>query len=286
MTRLIPLIVAALIVRWASAQAVPQPPAAVEPLEKQPAAAPAKDERASTSAPARTERDIAKILSGRVPEVAFDHTPLEKVVEWVQGYSGVLVYVRYAVLEEQGITRDTPITVKAKDAALEQILWLIMNEAAGARGVTLAYEASADLILFSTHADLSSKLVARAYDFKDIHVDVPYFWREGDGVGWATVAGAEGKNFRARVRRAVPHSSSLGGELLVSREDGASPVLEIKSEDEALQEFMELILNTVEPETWAVNGMGGKGTIFPYKGRLIIRNSLHVHQILSGEENP
>jgi hypothetical protein len=47
---------------------------------------------------------------------------------------------------------------------------------------------------------------------------------------------------------------------------------------------MEFILNTVEPESWEVNGMGGKGTIFPYKGKLIVRNSLHVHHILSGED--
>ena len=53
------------------------------------------------------------------------------------------------------------------------------------------------------------------------------------------------------------------------------------SEDEALHEIMELVLNTVEPESWQVNGMSGKGTIFPYHGHLIIRNSLHVHQILS-----
>ena len=278
------LIAVALFVSSASGQVVSAPAGASKPpatahadREAKPAAdAPVRGPAAPDAQP-KAERDIGKILSWRVPEVCFDHTPLEKVMEWVQKQTGVLVYVRYAILEEHGITRETPITVKAKDATLKQILWVIMNEAAGASGATLAYEASGDLILLSTHQDLGSKMVSRVYDFKDIHVDVLYF--EG-------ITDLEGKVFRTRVRRAVPHSRSLGGELFGPPADDAAPVLEVESEEEQVQEFMEFLLNTIEPETWAINGMGGKGTIFPYKGRLIIRNSLHVHQILSGEENP
>lgn len=231
----------------------------------------------------KPKRDIRLILNSRVPEVRFEQVPLEKVMEWVQEYTGAMVYVRYAVLEEHDINRETLITVKARDAKLEQILWVIMNEAAGSTGVTLAYEASADLFLFSTHDDLSSKMVTRIYDVRNIIVDVPYFSLGGALMPMPTAEGSEGVVWRTRVRRPPP-SPSLGSEVISDTQQ--PPRREITTEDEALHEFMEFILNTVEPESWEVNSMGGKGTIFPYKGKLIIRNSLHVHQLIAGAANP
>ncbi|RMF83456.1 MAG: hypothetical protein D6744_04610, partial [Planctomycetota bacterium] len=44
----------------------------------------------------------------------------------------------------------------------------------------------------------------------------------------------------------------------------------------------DLILMSVEPESWAANGLGGRGTVFPYKNRLVVYNSLYVHQIIGG----
>jgi len=287
MTRLLSLIAVAVCVSSAWGQTAGESGTTAQPPATRPNDA---DAKAGTppKAPGGAERDIVRILRGRVPEVVFDHTPLETVMEWVQDYTGVMVYVRYAVLEEQGIGRETPISLKVKGAALKQILWGIMNEAAGASGVTLAYQASSELIVLSTEQDLGEQMISRVYDCKEIHVDVPYFWREGgDGVGVATVEGSEGKIFRTRVRRAKRPSGSLGGgDLFGPLDAGAAPVLEVKSEEEQLQEFTELILNAVEPESWAINGLGGKGTIFPYKGRLIIRNSLRVHRILAGEKKP
>lgn len=236
----------------------------------------AAEAKPETQKPARPKRDIREMINSRVPEVRFEQTALEKVMEWVQEYTGVMVYVRYGVLEEYGIDRETPVTVKARDTKLAKILWVVMNEAAGSTGVTLAYQASADLIVFSTHEDLSGKMVTRVYEVKNIIADIPDFADDG------TFEGREGRVWRARVRR-PPRSEPLGDALT---SDSQPPPREIKSEEEALQEFMEFILNSVEPESWAINGMGGQGTIFPYKGKLAIRNSLHVHQILAGEREP
>ncbi|MFQ5806655.1 MAG: hypothetical protein ACE5I3_09415 [Phycisphaerae bacterium] len=234
----------------------------------------AKSDKARTQA--QPERDVQQLLNGRIPEVNFEKVPLEKVMEWLQEYTGGIVYVRWKVLEDFGITRETPITVKARDKKLSQILWVIMNEAAAESGVTLAYQASTDLFLFSTHDDLSRDLVTRVYDVQDITVDVPYF--KGDG----TREGSEGIVRRTRVRRtAPPPSRSSGGEVI-----DEAPRREITTEDEKLQEFKELILNMIEPESWEINGLGGKGTIFPYKGRLVVRNSLHVHQLIDDGLKP
>lgn len=229
-------------------------------------------------------RDVREILNTRIPVVHFDHAPLESVMDWVQETSGLLVYVRYPALEKFGITRETPITVKARDQKLSRILWIVMNEAAGETGVTLAYQASSDLLLLSTHADLGRKMITRTYDIQAVSQDVPYFWydpSDPDGLG------AEGVVFRTKVERVPsPQADSPGHEV---SETGPQPpqriitteaVMARESAHERALEFAELILNTIEPKTWEINGFGGEGTIFPYKGRLIIRNNLYVHKLI------
>jgi hypothetical protein len=250
---------------------------------KSPADATSDDGKAADAKAARAKREdqrkhnVRETLNSRVPEVNFEAAPLEKVMEWLQDYTDAIVYVRWAALQEFGITRETPITVKARDKKLSQILWVVMNEAAAESGVTLAYQASKDLFLFSTHEDLSRDMITRVYRVQDIIVDVPEF--RGDG----TKEGSEGVVKRTRVRRTPPPSRSHGGEIIPT--DGA-PAREVTTEDESLQEFVELILDTIAPASWAINGMGGEGTIFPYKGKIVIRNSLYVHQLIAGGREP
>jgi hypothetical protein len=256
-----------------SGAAQPAPPAradaprpAVQPATTSQPAAPAGG-AAPASQPAK-HRPVQEVLDRRVPEIKFEKAPLDEVLRWVEQYTGALVYVRWAVLADAGIDRDTPVTIAARDRKLSQVLWVIMNEATGTSGVTLAYEASDELFLFSTHKDLSRSLVVKVYDVADITVDVPNF---GPG-GQRTV-------HRTRVHRTPQARPDVGpgdGQTRGSATPRPSP--EIVTDDEKLQELMELIQCTVAPETWEVNG--GEGTIFPYKGKLVIRASLYVHQML------
>jgi len=71
---------------------------------------------------ARPRRNVREILNSCVPKLNFEEAPLEQVMEWVRDYTDAIVYVRWAALEEFGITRQTPITVKARNKKLSQIL--------------------------------------------------------------------------------------------------------------------------------------------------------------------
>jgi hypothetical protein len=50
--------------------------------------------------------------------------------------------------------------------------------------------------------------------------------------------------------------------------------------EEEMDTLIDLIQNTVEPDTWAVNG--GRGQIYPFRRLLIVYNSILVHQRLGG----
>jgi hypothetical protein len=47
-----------------------------------------------------------------------------------------------------------------------------------------------------------------------------------------------------------------------------------------IEELIALIVQTVEPDSWADNG--GLGTIQPFRNLLVVRNNILVHQALGG----
>ena len=59
------------------------------------------------------------------------------------------------------------------------------------------------------------------------------------------------------------------------------------TQEEHMRQLIDVITNTIEPDSWAVNG--GAGTIAPFKGMLVVRNTPSVHQKISGplsEQDP
>jgi hypothetical protein len=220
-------------------------------------------------------RDIAEILATRVPDVAFEQQALEEVMRWVEQQTGATVYVRWQVLEDAGIPRDAPVTLTARNRQLAHILALILKEAEGESGTRLAYEASSELFVVSTHDDLSRALITRVYDVERLLQDIPKFDMP-PGVIAPGVGGKALPNLPTRVVRPGP-GQSAGGEATPV---GGAPTVVV--EDERERELVDLITLNVEPESWQINGQGGRGTIFPRDGKLIIRNSRHVHQLLAG----
>ena len=63
-----------------------------------------------------------------------------------------------------------------------------------------------------------------------------------------------------------------------SVEGGQAPPARVTDDD--VQEFVNLIVNSIEPESWA--SKNGRGTITAWRSRLVVRNSIHVHQLLAG----
>ena len=233
--------------------------------------------RTRQAAPA--EHDIQTILNRRVAEIEFHDAPLEMVFEWIQKYSGAHVYVRWPVLEDAGIARDKPITVKARNRRLELVLWLILNEASAGE-VSLAYQADAELIIISTAADLGREMVVRVYDLAHIVQEIPKWKmvkRKPEDV--LPTVSVEFKRTRSRRIRQLVRGGGEVSEVNPTRASG--PEYDLQAE-ENLIELVDLLTTVVEPDSWEINGRGGKASIFPYKDKLIVRASLKVHQILGG----
>ena len=78
---------------------------------------------------------IGEQLRQPVPEVNFDGTPFEDVVDFLRDVTGANIFVDWNALEKAKVDRQTPVNVRLKDVPLDQTLRLILDCAGGNRAV-------------------------------------------------------------------------------------------------------------------------------------------------------
>jgi len=74
-----------------------------------------------------------KLLLRVVPEVSLVKMPLSRVLRRYSDLSGLTVQADWASLKEVGITKDTPVTLKARRLSFEKLLDLTLNSIAPSR---------------------------------------------------------------------------------------------------------------------------------------------------------
>jgi len=221
----------------------------------------------ATGAAARAAQPTTlDVLNQRLPDVAVRDMPLDQVVDFLAELTHVNIVVRWQTLADIGIPRDQPISLQAKNLRLSQVLWLLMNEAGGS-DVKLAYRACGTLLVLSTEQDLGREVLTRVYDVSDLLARIPNAPRQGMALGQI----AQGDS---------------GGEVAVDflpspeRTDNYTPENPPGGATPEMQALIELIRETIEPDTWA--GQGGNGTIRAFRTLIVIRNTLLVHQQIGG----
>jgi general secretion pathway protein D len=227
---------------------------------------------------ARTGKsDTLRILEQKLPEVQFQETPFEQVVEWLRDFTKLNISVRWQKLADAGIERDKPVTIQVRNLRLSQVLWMIMNELGGSE-VKLAYRISGNLLIFSTTEDLDKEMVTKVYDIADLLLRVPRATRssgfdvsqglsQGGGQGGQGGGGGGGGG-----------GSGMFGQG--QQQQGQQSQYDQRGDQEQTDKLIELIQDTVEPDSWQKHG--GTGSIKAYQRTLVVRNTILVHQRLGG----
>lgn len=209
------------------------------------------------------------LLNKRIDEITFENAPLDQVLEFIAQDSGFNVQPRWQVLEDASVPRDKAISLRLKNIRLSQLLWMVMNEAGGT-DLKLAYRASGNLLIISTADDLGKEMIVKTYDVTDLLVRVPRFSGPELDLSQTQQFGQGGSGgqsiFQGGDTNDNDRNDDQRGDAL-----GASP---------EMQELITLIQNTVEPDSWSANG--GAGTINAFRGQLVVRNNIFVHQRLGG----
>lgn len=192
-----------------------------------------------------------------IDDATFDAMSFEDFAEWIGRTTGANVVVRWTMLEPLEILPTTPITFSAKKIKLRELLARVFDHLAESRpGLELAAKADGNVLTISSRKDLNSTRLTRSYDVQDLLVSAPNF--TGLGIDELGLGGAD--SFRV--------SGASADEAATQRPDPA------------VRKLIEVIQKHIEPRSWKI--AGGKGAIRFHRGRLVIYNSLEVHQRIAG----
>ena len=176
-------------------------------------------------------------LEKKISEFRFDGVPLCDVMDFFQNVTGDQVLVNWEALATQGVNRDSPIDLQARDISLRRGLSAVLARVG--RNVTFEIEGK---IIRVAPAD-SMPLVVRVYDVADlvnayrmIHAEVP----TGGGIGGTS----GGSGF---VLAPVPDPDSIDA----------------------------LIMNAIEPDSWT--GTGGHAAAWSSGDYLIVLQTRVAH---------
>jgi hypothetical protein len=91
---------------------------------------------------------IGEQLRQPVPEVNFDGTPFDDVVDFLRDVTGANLFVDWNALEKAKVDRHAPVNLRLKNVPLDQTLRLILDSAGGNKAV-LDFKVEGDTITVS-----------------------------------------------------------------------------------------------------------------------------------------
>ncbi|MCH7719552.1 MAG: hypothetical protein IH988_00995 [Planctomycetes bacterium] len=229
-----------------------------------------------------------------IRKVDFDEVGLVDALDELATAMNINLLVRWRQLEAAGIDADDPVSLSVANMRFGDVLLLVL-EAVGVGPDELAYSATPDTIVVSTLADITSQMVVRIYDVKDLTMETvePSIEVLTEFTYIATLLPVVDQNAVAvqPIIGRIPIGVSLGSDRDFSL-DPNSPLFQGNNNQDdddqprqpgepgSIEELVKVIVATVEPQSWQVNG--GRGTIIPFNGQLVVRNSIYVHQLIGG----
>ena len=215
---------------------------------------------------------VLRQLDKVIPAVNFDEEPFEDVLKWFreQGLENVLVH--WPKLEASGtIDASTTVTLRLRRMTLgellDMVLEIVSHEAPNKSG-RLFYRIRSGVVEISTREHFAEEIVTRTYDVEDLLTALPF---HGDGPTVSVAAGAGGSS----------GSGGGPGETGGSFEGGGrAEQIDFEALREEQRDKLIELIEQIRPATWRDNG--GEGTVAAFRGKLVISQTIEVHEIIGG----
>ncbi|HWP39446.1 MAG TPA: hypothetical protein VNL70_00875, partial [Tepidisphaeraceae bacterium] len=188
-------------------------------------------------------------LERKLPEVRFDNVAFADVIDFLRDVSATNIFVNWRALEAAGIDRNAPVTARLRDVKFSKALSTILSDVGGGL-VRLGYTIDEGVITISTEEDLSSNVVTRVYDIRDLIINVTDFDQPPDFQLQGAQVGGGG-----------------GGQQLFS--GTTAEETEAATRADLVDAITSLIRDTVASDTWRDNG-GTIGSMRELGGQLIV----------------
>ncbi|HUG91791.1 MAG TPA: hypothetical protein VML55_13215 [Planctomycetaceae bacterium] len=228
------------------------------------------------------EQQIEQSLSRRI-SLNFEKAPLSEVLKHVAAIADINVALDKQGLEEEGVPTDQEVTIHVEGIMLKSALNLMLKP------LHLGYTIEDEVLKITSRMRQQGQLQVRNYTVADLVMPIPNFTpssaagmtSSGTGhnaYGFNTMSGGArgvpqpgGAQFQVQDP-AIPGAPVYNALSGAGRDAGVGGGMSIDFDT-----IMELIVSTIEPDTWAE--MGGPGSIRPFETTLslVIRQSGAVH---------
>lgn len=214
-------------------------------------------------------RELHRKLEQPIPDVSFQEQPFETLMEWMGELSQINMSVDWEDLENNGIERDKPVTLKLANLPFRTVLTEILTQVGGE--VRLAFDVADGLLKIATKEKLDRDKEIRVYDINDLLVNIPRFTNAaqlnpGQALNQAGQGGGQGGG-----------GGGGQGQLFQDDEQETNEGDQGAGRAAQAEQIMEIIRQTVEPDSWRETG-GGDGSMRELNGQLIVYNTSDSHR--------
>ncbi len=223
------------------------------------------------TATARTPDPRAVTMSRLSQPLTLDVTdqPLRDVLQFIQQVQGIDILAHYATDAGVGLDPEQPITLTVTNRPALTIIQLVLDKA------EMDYDENGwqftdyGALEIGPKSILNNRKRSVVYPVQDLLIDIP---RHDD---------APDLNLQTALQQSRGRGGGGGGGNIFGGAGGAGEDPDQLSEDELLDELVDLILQSIEPDQWIDNG-GDGGTIVPWRGNLIINAPDYMHRQIDG----
>ncbi len=226
-----------------------------------------------------TGRDIGdvelnRLLDTTLPEVRFDETAFETVIQFLQEMTKANIQPDWTDLSDTALVeRDTPVTIQLSNVSFRKVLKEVLLQVGGE--TDLSFVADEGVLRIATKAKLDRDMLPLVYDIRDLLVNLPRAGRQGafnvsQGLGQQTGAGGGGGG-----------GGGAGGGMFgqgqgQQQQQARGDQFGEQGRDQLVEQILEIIRETVEPDSW--REAGGDASIRELNGQLIVYNTSDAHR--------
>ena len=227
------------------------------------------------AAPAGQDEAVLSLLQNTVVDADYDRLDFERVIADLRERFKLNIHVSWAALEAAGVRRDQRIEIHLRQITLATMLEILLREASSGIDEPLSYHVQDGVLIITSGERAREDTVMRAYDVSDL-LESGYAIRRFANT---PVLGLEltGREFVGGEKPQEKQGGGGGGMgggggSLFSGEDPAR-----YSEMERIESIINLVIESIDPDTWAEAG-GEPGTIRVFGSTMLIRHTMRTHQ--------
>ena len=203
------------------------------------------------------DQTLRKALERSAGSVDYRDLPLAEVFEDIARRGDFNLDVNYRALEALGIDRNTPVTLRLRDVSFSRLLRQVIESVAPPPSL-LDYTARDGVVTVTSKEAINQDVYSKVYDIRDLLIVLTPVEVQSQEFGQVQQAG------RGSAQNPFTGSSSNSPEDLEDQQE------------ELLEELVELMQQTIAPDSWI--SAGGNASVNDFNGTLIVTQTDENHR--------